>query len=528
MQWTPLGIRCITIIELEYEKEQWLNNIKKVIEMTEKKRVGKMLDFPSSSHGQQVYIMTNKGEMVPFAKMKRYEIKKDSQQLKQEMTFGIDRIIAPPFAPLSFISLEEECSVLNACIEQVSHDVVGNGYRLVLNEDIEEENDEILKEKEGIQQLFRKVNSDGDTLRQVIQRAVSDYECMGWFGIEVVRKRNLNPLENEPELKVSELWHVPGHTLRLHEDKKRIVQRLNGKQVWYKKYGCEENVRASDGAILPTEADVTDSSVGNEMIFYKNYYRKSSYYGAPKVLSAVGSVVGLIGIRDYNISFFENFGVPAALVTLSGAWEKGTAKKLKDFLDSEIRGSDNQHKTAVFETPEGCTLDWKPLNIEVKEGSFKIIRKDFTTDVLVAYRMPEERVGLRTVGELGGNVAVEATRIYNASIIEPIQLSLEELINQVVLVEGLGAQYYTFKLNSIDIRDIDLRVDRYKKLFDMGAITPNKIIKKLDLGAPYPGGDKYYLPQNVLEVGEDESVAKSQSLMEILESLKKEAEKNAK
>jgi PBSX family phage portal protein len=488
--------------------------------MTKKKEVGEVLT--TSKGGKQLYIYTNKHELVPFAKLQKYEIKKDSQQLKQELTFGIKQLVAPPFPPSSFITLEESCSVLAACIEQVSHDVVGNGYRLVMDETIETENEVMIQEKEKIEQLFRKVNSDGDTLRQVIQRAISDYETIGWFGIEVVRERNLNPQVGAPELIVSELYHVPAHTLRVHENKHAICQELNGQRTWFKRYGSEENVNALTGKNLGKDADVTDPKVGNEMIFYKNYYRRSSFYGVPRMLSTIGSVIGLIGIRDYNISFFENYGVPAALVTLSGAWKEGTAEKIKEFLDTEIRGSDNQHKTMVFRAPEGCEIDWKPLNVDVKEGSFNLVRKDFTTDVLVAYRMPEERVGIRTVGDLGGNVAVEATRIYNSSIVEPLQLSIEELINTMILRECLGVQFYEFKLNSIDIRDIDMRVERYKKLFDMGAVTPNQIRKKLDLGAPYPEGDKYYLPTSVIEIGFDDSVVKSENLFEMLEELRRE------
>ncbi|GAH97641.1 unnamed protein product, partial [marine sediment metagenome] len=85
--------------------------------------------------------------------------------------------------------------------------------------------------------------------------------------------------------------------------------------------------------------------LANELIFYKNYYPQSEYYGAPNILPSIGAVMGLIGVRDYNLAFFENYGIPAALIILKGRWSKDTAKQISDFIDVELKGSEQAHKT---------------------------------------------------------------------------------------------------------------------------------------------------------------------------------------
>ena len=243
------------------------------------------------------------------------------------------------------------------------------------------------------------------------------------------------------------------------------------------------------------------------MIYYKRYYPRSDYYGAPPILSAVGSLVGLIGIRDYNLSFFENYGVPAALITLIGDWKAGSAKKIKNFLDNEIRGSENAHRTMVFQLPdENAKFQWQQLSVDIKEGSFRLYRESLVEDILIAYHMPGERIGVRPrVGKLGGgSITEEATKIYIESVVEPYQTDMENIVNSKIIEEGLNCHKYIFKLNTLDVRNIDAEGSRYIKYIEHAMMTPNQARNKLGLGKTYFGGDNYYMKSGLEVVGEEE------------------------
>jgi len=452
--------------------------------------------------GQQ-FIQTTKG-VYPLSDLKRYEVKKTSKQIKEEEQFGINQLVAPPNSPNSLLQLYDMNSTFSACVDQIAEDVAGLGWRLELKEGEEEDEDE----KKKINGLLDRPNPE-DSLRDVLKKTLIDTGIIGWGGWEIVR----NGLGE-----VAEIWHIAGHTFRIHKKKKKFCQQRNNDKVWFNRYGEEKDISAEDGK----PGKFNEKSRANELIYYKRYYPRSDYYGAPPILSAVGSLIGLIGIRDYNISFFENYGVPAALITLTGDWKSGTAKKIKNFLDTEIRGSENAHRTMVFQLPdEGAKFQWQQLSVDVKEGSFRLYRQWLQDDILIAYKIPGERIGIRhQIGKLGGgNVAEEATKVYVESVVEPLQTDIENIINRMIIEQGLNCHKYVFKLNTLDIRNIDAEVDRYIKMIEHAMMTPNQARNKLGLGKAYVGGNNYYLKSGLEIVGEEELEKREDKFIKAVEDL---------
>jgi len=470
--------------------------------MTKKEVKKKARAFVGTAQGDKdkQFIRTTKG-VYPISVLEKAEIKKTSKQLKKELQFGIKSLMTPPYNPYTFLEFSESCAIFSSCVEQIAEDVVGNGYSLELNEG-QEENSETKAEYERINKLLKHANPK-ETLREVFSKAVIDYGTIGWFGIEAVDSKDTNTKEVE----IAELYHIPAHTLRIHKDGEKYCQLRNDKKMWFKDITSEEDIDERTGEKISEEGN---ENKANSLIFFKRYYAKSSYYGIPNIITALGSVIGLLGIRDYNLAFFENFGVPVALITLEGEWEEGSAKKVRDWLDDEVRGSNNAHKTMVFETPEGTKFTYKPLAIEQQEGSFKVYQQSLKDDILIAYRMPGERIGVKTVGPLGGNIATEATKIYAESVVEPLQTKFQNLINMVILEQGLHCQYYKYKFNKLDTRDMKALTEKCTMLLEHGAMTPNQIRKEMSLGQRYDGGDAYYMKGGMLEIGE-EQVQKQQS-----------------
>lgn len=474
--------------------------VKKNKEKTVVRKKARVIVGSAEDDQGKEFVYTTRG-VYPASVLTKSEIKKSSKQLKKEMTFGLKELVSPPYNPLTFLEMSESCAIFQACAEQIAEDVVGNGYSLELKEG-QEENADTKAEFEKITKFIEHANPK-ETFREVFNKAVVDCKTVGWYGLEAVESKNTNT-----ELKeITELYHIPAHTFRIHKDGEKYCQLRNNKKMWFKDITAEKDISEIDGTKI---SDKESEKKANSLIFYKRYYAKSSFYGIPNIISALGSVIGLLGIRDYNLSFFENFGVPVALITLEGTWEEGSAKKIKNWLDDEVRGSNNAHKTMVFETPEGTKFTYKPLAIEQHEGSFKVYQQSLKDDILIAYRMPGERIGVKNVGPLGGNIATEATRIYGESVIEPLQTTFQNQINMIILEKGLNCQYYKYKFNKLDTRDIKALTDKCIFLLEHGSMTPNQIRKELTLGKGYDGGDKYYMKSGMIETGEEE-IQKQQS-----------------
>ncbi len=468
--------------------------VEKKKEKAVKKKMAEVIVGGAGEERTKSFLQTTKG-VYPASVLIKSEVKKSSKQLKKEMQFGLASLISPPYPPLTFLEMSESCAIFQACAEQIAEDIVGNGYTLELKEG-QEENNETKEEYAKITTFLEHVNPK-ETFREVFNKAIIDYGTIGWYGIEAVESENANT----KEIEIAELYHLPAHTFRIHKDGEKYCQLRDNRKMWFKDITVEGDISELDGRKITGEKS---EHKANSLIYVKRYYAKSSFYGIPNIISALGSVIGLLGIRDYNLAFFENFGVPVALITLEGDWKPGSANKIKNWLDNEVRGSNNAHKTMVFVTPEGTKFTYKPLAIETKEGSFRVYQQKLIDDILIAYRMPRERIGVRVVGQLGGNVAVEATKIYGESVIEPLQTTFQNLINVVILEKGLHCQYYKYKFNKLDTRDMKALTDRFILLIEHGSMTPNQMRKELALGKSYDGGDKYYMKTGLIEIGEEE------------------------
>ena len=467
----------------------------------------------------RAFISTDRDFLLPFSELRKYEIQKDSKQIKEEKVWLEESGLASrPYPPESFLTLYESNSIFWATVKQIATDVAGLGWKLLLREG-EKEND---AEKKLLTDFFNKPSEDL-SLRKTCERVIIDWGAIGYCGLEVTRN-GAN--------KVDGLHHVPAHTLWVHTDKEKFCQRRAMKKVWFKQFGLKKNFHLKTGE----EGDYEEEKRANELIYLMNYYPRNDYYGVPNILPAVGSVIGLIGIRDYNLSFFTNYGVPAYLVTLTGEWDEDAEKVIKKHLNTEIKGSENAHRTLVLQVPrdeegQDGKIKFEPLSVDVKEGSFRVYQQVLREDILAAYSMPPYRIGINIVGKLGGSNIGESTVIYNQSVVEPLQEDLEDIFNGKIIEEGLECYTYKLKFNDMDLRDVDAEAKRNNEAIAYGKMTPNEARNLEDLGKSYPGGDRFFMGANLIEIGEADLEKRDKEQMKFMaeqEKLKKELKNKIK
>jgi capsid portal protein len=416
-----------------------------------------------------------------------------SAQLKEEKYLKAHGLIPHPFAVSSLMLLQENCSFFDACVRQIAVDVVGQGWTVKASE--ESESDQDKKKKSEIVNFLKDPNDTDEDIADIIEKVIIDIGTVGWYGIEVSKEGDT----------VNGLWQVPAHTIWVHESKEKYCQIRGTKKMWFRDYGSDMPLSSKTGGEVK-------SNTAHELIYGRRYYQASDYYGAPPILPAVGGVQGLIGIRDYNLAFFENYGVPASLLVLEGRWKEGSARKITNFLDTEIKGSSNAHKTLVLKPPPEGKVDWKKIQEAIDEAGFKVYLKILRDEVLVCYKMPPYRIGIAELGSLGGSTAVEMTRIYAASIIQPLKRQTARMITKKVIEQGLAGEGFEFEWGELDIRDYDAMVKRFHILVSIGAMTPNEA--RVELGKkPYDGGDQHYVQSNYVPVGE-ETVRKMRDTLE--------------
>jgi len=469
------------------------------------------------------YILTTKGGLVPVSVLKAEETKEDkakSKQLKEETLYlEQNNLIPHPFEADGLLFLKDNCSYFDACVKQIAKDVMGQGYTIELREGMKENK----QEKDRILNFIEYSGGDRDeTFEETLERGLVDWGCIGWWGWEVGRRE-----KGKDKGLINGFWHVPAQTLYVHKDHDKYAQIRGDKKVWFKRFGLQDDIDLHDGKTIgeeqleeeKTDPDKKKTERANELIFYRNYYPQSDYYGAPNILPSVGSVMGLIGVRDFNLSFFDNYGVPAALIILKGRWDKASAKKICDFLDVEIKGSDNAHKTMAIHPSKDSEFIFEKLSVEVKEGSFDKYQISLRNEVLVVYKMPPYRIGIAEEGSLGGSTASESTRIYVSSVVTPLEKVVERLVTDKLFIEGLKVKSYTFNLNELDIRDLDAIAKRDRLYFEIGALTANQVLKRQGKET-YTEGDQYHVSSAFIPVGQEPAEKMNSVMIAALEELK--------
>ena len=410
-----------------------------------------------------------------------------SKQLQEESDWMEQNdLIVPPYSPLVFLQYLEMNATFSAIVHQIARDVVGLGWKVKEKEGTKANDAELTKINE-----FLSTNGTGVAFRNMLNELLIDWGTIGWFCIEVARNA---------KGEVSQVYRVPAHTVRVHGSNQKYAQVRLLKKVWFKKFGIAQDISSKDGK----DVESNHPNKANELIFYKNHYPKSEWYGAPNIISALGDVIGLIECRDYNLSFFKNYGVPAGIVTLEGDWDDNAVPEIEKFFKTTMQGSANSHKTLVIGAPPEAKVKYEPLSDNSKEGSFHIYQNDNKENVLSVYSMPPARVGIQIKGALGGNTNASANKIYISSVVEPLQTDMEEIIN-TLFTQGLGIQSYELKFTNLETESKTEKVTRLTQQIAHGMSTPNQARAELGL-EPYEdtGGDTYYLDPKYMEIGTDE------------------------
>jgi PBSX family phage portal protein len=484
---------------------------------------GAMAAQPPRKGKAYTFVKTDRG-LFPIDTLHRSEIQKaatkagraESKQLKSDAQYMTEYNLVPlPFEVAGLLTIMENCVFFDKAVRQIARDVVGQGFDLDLKDEADKTGEQPAvppelgpdgqpaavapspepvedPERKRLLEFLEDPNEEDETLEEVFEAAIIDYNAIGWMTLEVGRN---------DEGKVDMISHIPSHTIRVHRQGQKYCQIRGTDRIWFKKFGLEEDIDARTGLVLKAG---DEANKANEMIFKRIYYPRSSWYGAPPILSAVGAVKGLIGIRDYNLAFFENYGIPAALVTITGEWDDDSVVAISNFIDAEIKGSNNQHKTVVLNPPEGGKVEWEPLVVEIKEGHFKLYTKNLRDEILVCYCMPPYRIGIAEQGSLGGSTASESTRIYIDSTVNPIKLMTSRIITKKIIQAGLENDTYEFWWGEVDTRDMTAIVGRCVQLFGIGSMNRNEIRVEIGLEklAPEEEGDKYYISSTYVPVAD--------------------------
>lgn len=436
--------------------------------------------------------------------------------------YGI-QCVEPKYNPRELVDLLDFNSYHADCVDAVAGDAAGISFTLLPVEGETEKDDERKRFMDFLNECDPSINT-------MVYRMLYDRRTIGYGALELTRWGTSDSLPRR-------LVHIQAHTLRRHTDEKRVKQ-INdqGKEVWFVLYGKNYNengercdVHADTGEWHPYNS-LKPEERANELLWTFEYAPKTSYYGRPPIIGSLLSIQGILSAKRYNTSFFENYGMPAFAVTITGDFADYSEEPfIEDENGNKIENPNydvtqtirykisqqikqvikNPHSAICITIPSGgedgkVEVKIQPLSIQQEEGSFRVFLKDERDEIIHAHKVDPSRIGIYDAGKLNGTNSQFTDNSYKYSTVAPIKKEAEELINLIARNE-LEVKSWEYRASDLDPKDYknDMAVAEF--LFARAAMTPRDLINnfgdQFGLTAPEdnPYLDEYYLNNVPLE-----------------------------
>lgn len=389
----------------------------------------------------------------------------------------------PPYNFMELAQLKDRSPVLQACIEQIATDIAGLGYKFVaVRTDADEGN------KERLIEVF---NNFSDDIINTMKRQEIDYRATGNSFLEIV-----TGLEGE----LKDIKHYSIVNIRKTANENIAVQKVGNKKVYFNKWGHTDENGNKIEIDYQTGEPLTTNDFSRRATYFKFFHEYdllNSYYGTPSYLSAIGAVYGNVSLTNFNTSFFETYGIPSWAVFIKGDFngDEEYTEKIRESIRKKLNDIQKTPGSPLIITIDGQEIEiiFEKLSTEVKEGSFRLYKKDNDNEILMTFRIPPQRVGISVEGSLSGSNAKELLENYKYTVVEPRQYEIETFINRLIK-ETLDIHDWEFRFEDIDLEDEAKTIEKYEKLFRMGVKTPNEIRGELGLEkSEAVGMDDYYI-----------------------------------
>lgn len=421
-----------------------------------------------------------------------------------------------PEYPLKFLAGLLDVNLFHYdCCEMVGLDCVKNGFDVVkTGSDVEELN-------EAKSEFLNFLNTLPISILDVLQATIFDYEAIGCGGMELVRETTLGtPIVAFEHLKVT--------NCKLADDDKRLLMEIQGKKVWFILYGENYDENGNLLYLNRVTGEWSNTSWGvdldaHEVLWWREYKTGCNSYGSARITKALDILELEIGRTNFNIKFFENYGLPAFAVYITGNFRDeeqnrylpngeenpnfDVTKTLRYRLAQQIEEViKNPHSAVVLSLPTSVgsgeiKVNFVPLSTDIKEASFRMMRQDNKDDICSTHKISSNLVGASKTGALGGNVLEAETKVYQENKIQPMQKVFTNVLNKVFQNEvGVTFKHsldgLSFKLLELLKQDMGVELDRAIKEIDNGLITlydaQVKLSKTLNI---VPDEDNPYLKE---------------------------------
>ncbi len=406
-----------------------------------------------------------------------------SQQLQYQQAVSgyLQFDVVHPEYNLDYLSTIYEVSPYNyAAINAKVANIVGLGFDFIESrkttdafEDITDEKQlararkKLSRIKQDLHDWLEDCNED-ETFKETLVKFYTDLESTGNGYLEVGRTTTG---------KIGYIGHIPSKTMRVRRFRDGFVQLLYGKVVFFRNFGDQKTENPIAG--------ITDRP--NEIIHLKKYTPKNNYYGIPDIIAAQNAMAGNEFAGKYNLDYFENKAVPRYIITVKGAkLSAESERKLLEFFQVGLKGKN--HRSLYIPLPPDSSdskteFKMEPIEAGAQEGSFEKYRNSNRDEILMAHRVPVNKIG--TPAGINLAAARDADKTFKEQVCRPAQENLEKKLNKIIeeMTDSL-----ILRFNELSLTDANTQSQIDERYLRFQVLTPNEIRIRMGM-VPREGGD---------------------------------------
>ena len=391
--------------------------------------------------------------------LREYEIK-SKEITNEDLRYGSD-VIEPPFSPYQLSLLREISGLHDICIITKCEDAIYSGKKIISRDGVE------------IPIALQDFMDDFFTDEEC-ESFLEDLETYAYAGLEVLRDGVLFKGIN----------HIPSLHLRMCKDKKRVVQKIGTKTVYFKLYDPNET-RDLNYITGIWEDDITPENKATEILWFNTKSEESKVYGKPKYLSEVDAILTDNAIIEYQQGHFKSKGVPNYIITVTGSIEESEDYTMDDWeedLEKEFRDITNEPGTAlclVIPSEEnGVNVNVHKIGEEKKEGSFLELAESVADRIYRIHRVPRERLGEGKSTGIASNRTEMLLKNYSKSTIGTLQRRIATYINNTIIKYEFETTDHKIEYLPANFDEEDNLLERGIKLLQNGAMTLGEFINR--------------------------------------------------
>ena len=258
------------------------------------------------------------------------------------------------------------------------------------------------------------------------------------------------------------------------------------------------------------QPDKVEPVIGDDgEIYYK--VKDKNTFASMEILHIVGlSFDGLVGkspiqvnkeavgfglaTQQYGSNFFTGANLSGVLEH-PGVLTDDAANRLRTSWANRYGGLANSHSTAVLENG----TKFKPIAIPLADSAFIESRNFSVAEIARLFRVPPHMIGDLSRSTYS-NIEQQSLEFAKYSL-TPYLVNLEMEFNRKLLsTKEQSTHFCKFRTNELLRGDVNSRADYYRKLFEVGALSPNEIRSMEDMNK-IENGDDHFVPLNLGEVG---------------------------